>query len=486
MTGSWAAAQVVIVGAGPVGLMLAGELGRADVPVIVVERLDSPMTESRASQLTTLTAELLHERGCEALLGEAVHEPRAHFGGLGFDLSGLDSEYAGNWKVPQYRTEAVLAERAEGLGVTVLRAHELTEITELPDHVVCGVRGPDGDARIRARYVVGCDGAWSTVRRLCGFPVSARAATKELLRADVTGIRVRDRRFERLDGGFATAATRDGVTRVMVHVAGQGVAERTGPPEFGEVARAWQKVTGEDISGGTAVWVDSFDNSRGQADAYRRGRVLLAGDAAHWHMPIGGQSLNVGLQDAVNLGWKLAGTVRGWAAPGVLDSYHDERHPVAARVLNHVAAQEVMLLGGAEIEPLRDVFSELTGLSEVRAHVARVAANLDDRYGPPESPLIGRRVAKLGLRTEAGPLRVAGSAPVMPVLVRLAPASDDPGRFTIPTIHAIDEKGSLPGITAILLRPDGYVAWAGDSEEGVHRAIGKLLRAEGREENAEL
>jgi 2-polyprenyl-6-methoxyphenol hydroxylase-like FAD-dependent oxidoreductase len=374
-----AATPVVIVGAGPVGLLLACELGQAQVPVVIVERLASPMTESRASQLTALTAELLHERGFDTLLGAAAREPRAHFGGIGLDLSGLDSEYPGNWKVPQYRTEAVLGERAERLGATLLRAHELTGITDLSDRVVCEVRGPDTDLRIEARYVVGCDGAGSTVRRLHGFTSSVTPATKELLRADVTGVEIRDRRFERLEAGFAVAATRDGVTRVMVHAAGQGITERTGPPEFGEVVRRWEKVTGEDISGGTAIWLDSFDNSMGQADSYRRGRVLLAGDAAHWHMPIGGQALNVGLQDAVNLGWKLAGTVHGRAAPGLLDSYHAERHPAAARVLDYVAAQEVLLLGGTEIEPLRAVLAELIGLAEVRDHLARVVSNLDDR-----------------------------------------------------------------------------------------------------------
>ncbi|RSM81656.1 FAD-binding monooxygenase [Kibdelosporangium aridum] len=483
MTRPQAAAAVVVVGAGPVGLLLACELGRANVPVTIVERLPVPMTESRASQLTTLTAELLHERGFDALLAEAAHEPRAHFGGLGFDMSNLDSEYAGNWKVPQYRTEAVLGERAAELGVTLLRGHELTEIIERDDHVVCGVRGPRGDLRIEARYVVGCDGAHSTVRRLRGFPVTAEAATKELLRADVTGIQIRDRRFERLEAGFAVAMTRDGVTRVMVHAAGQAVTERTGPPEFGEVVALWEKVTGEDISGGTAIWLDAFDNSWGLADSYRQGRVLLAGDAAHWHMPIGGQALNVGLQDAVNLGWKLAGTVRGWAAPSLLDSYHDERHAIARRVLNHVAAQEVVLIGGPEFEPLRTVLTELTSLSQVRTHLAGVASNLSDRYGPPESPLVGRRITNLRLRTESGPLRAAGTEPV---LVRLTPASDDSGRWPIPTIQATDEAGSLPGISTILLRPDGFLAWAGSSEADLDQAIGKLLRAEGRKENVRV
>lgn len=489
MTPSRTDAPVVIVGAGPVGLLLACELGRAGVPVVVVERLASPMTESRASQLTTLTAELLQERGFDALLGEATHEPRAHFGGLEVDLSGLDSEFAGNWKVPQYRTEAVLGERAEGLGVTVLRGHELTGIAESADHVACAVQGPGGPLRIRTRYVVGCDGAHSAVRRLCEFPVSATTATKELLRADVTGIQIRDRRFERLEAGFAVAMTRDGVTRVMAHAAGRVVAERRGPPEFGEIVRLWQEVTGEDISGGNAVWLDSFDNSRGLADCYRRGRVLLAGDAAHWHLPIGGQALNAGLQDAVNLGWKLAATVHGWAAPGLLDSYHHERHAVAARMLDHVAAQELLLLGGVEIEPLRAVLSELTGLAPVRAHLAGVASNLDDRYGPPGHSLTGRRVAGLRLRTQSGPVRAPAAEPV---IVRLTPSSGDPApsgdlaRFPITTIHAIDEGGHPPGTTIILLRPDGYIAWAGDSEEDLDQAIEKLLRAEGRKEHARL
>lgn len=374
-----AAARVVIVGAGPVGLLLACELQQALVPVVVVERLAEPMSESRASQLSTATAELLHRRGFDALLAEAGHEPRTHFGGLGFELSAVDSAYRGNWKLPQYRTEAALGERAVQLGATVLRAHELTGISERSEYLVCRAQGPDGPLRIRAEYLVGCDGAHSTVRRLAGFPVTAAPATKELLRADVAGLEIRDRRFERLDGGFAVAATRDGVTRVMVHVFGSKAAARSGPPGFGEVVNAWQRVTGEDISHGTPRWLDAFDNAKGQADSYRRGRILLAGDAAHWHPPVGGQALNTGLQDAADLGWKLAETVHGRAAPGLLDTYHGERHPAAARVLQHVAAQEQLMLGGPEAGPLRVVLSELIGLEQVRAHLTAMASNLDHR-----------------------------------------------------------------------------------------------------------
>jgi 2-polyprenyl-6-methoxyphenol hydroxylase-like FAD-dependent oxidoreductase len=476
--------QVAVVGAGPVGLLLACELRRARIQVVMVERLASPMTESRASQLSTLTAELLHERGFDSLLNEAEHEPRAHFGGLPFDLAGLDSEYAGYWKVPQYRTESSLAQRAERLGATLLRAHELTGLTKLADHVVCEVLGPAGQLRIRARYVVGCDGAQSTVRRLCGFTSSATSPTKEMLRADVTGIEIRDRRFERLESGLAVAGTRDGVTRVMVYAAGQGVVGRTAPPRFEEVARLWDKVTGEDISGGNAIWIDSFDNARGQADSYRRGRILLAGDAAHWHMPIGGQALNVGLQDAINLGWKLAGSVDGWAAPGLLDSYDAERHPVAARVLAYVAAQEIVLFDGGDIEPLRAVLSELIGLDQVRRHLARVVSGLDDRYGPRESAMAGCRIANVTLRSESGSAVTAGLLTgTKPTIVRLTARADGAretpdlfGRVPVPTIHAIPDDDSFQGITTILLRPDGYVAWAGDDEEELSLKIGQWFR----------
>ena len=448
------------------------------------------MTESRASQLTTLTAEMLHERGFDSLLDEATPEPRAHFGGLSFDLSCTDSPYAGNWKVPQYRTERVLGERAQRLGATILRAHELTSITASSDQVSCNVRGPGGNLRLLARYLVGCDGATSSVRRQCGFAASTTSATKELLRADIIGLQIPDRRFDRLDGGFAVASTRDGVTRVMVHAFGQQVHERATAPEFPEVVSLWRQVTGEDISGGTAIWVDAFDNSTGLVDSYRRGSVFVAGDAAHWHMPIGGQALNVGLQDAVNLGWKLAAAVNGWAPPGLLDSYHQERHPVAARVLRYVAAQEMLMLGSSEIGPLRALFSEIIGLGQARGHLARVVSGLDDRYanGTEDSSLAGgrlagRRLAGLRLRDESGTAMTAGdlvgTEPV--VLVFEPPANGAAGGidlssgFQIRTIHAIPEGGATLGATRILMRPDGYVIWAGDDPAELRKVIDQWL-----------
>ncbi|MER5950805.1 FAD-dependent monooxygenase [Streptomyces sp. NPDC001904] len=382
MSRARATAPVVIVGAGPVGLLLACELRQARVDVVVVERLPAATTESRASQLTTLTAQLLHERGFDALLAEAVHEPRAHFGGLGFALADLPGAgaYQGHWKVPQYRTEHHLGQRAAQQGVTLLRAHELTGIHQEPDTLVCTLNGPAGPVTLRAAYLVGCDGANSTVRRLAAFPTTRTPATRTLLRADIGRLHIRDRRFERLPGGFAVASTRAGVTRVMVHALGTGPRPPGTPPTFDDVTRTWQQVTGEDISAGHPLWLDAFDDAKGQADHYRRGRILLAGDAAHWHPPVGGQALNLGLQDAVDLAGKLAATAQGRADDSLLDTYHDRRHPVAARVLHHVAAQEQLMFGGPPAEPLRAVLSELTALDQVRTHLTAVASNLDHQF----------------------------------------------------------------------------------------------------------
>jgi 2-polyprenyl-6-methoxyphenol hydroxylase-like FAD-dependent oxidoreductase len=370
---------VLVAGAGPVGLLLACELARAGVGVVVAERLASPMTESRASQLSTRTAELLHERSFGDLLDPAARELKAHFAGLPLDLSGLGSDFAGNWKVPQYRTESFFCERARALGTTVLREHDITWLADTGDHVRCEARTPAGRRTFRARYLAGCDGATSTVRELGGFRAWRAPATRELLRADVTGLGIPDRRFQRLPGGFVVAATRGGVTRVMVHAYGQDVAPRAAPPAFGEVARLWQQVTGEDIAGGTPLWADSFDDSKGLVSEYRRGRILLAGDAAHWHMPIGGQALNTGLHDALDLGGKLAAVVEGTAPDAVLDSYHAERHAAAARVLEYVAAQEFLQLGGPEADPVREVLAELLTLPPVHDHFARAAAGLQTR-----------------------------------------------------------------------------------------------------------
>ncbi|MCI3279332.1 SDR family NAD(P)-dependent oxidoreductase, partial [Streptomyces cylindrosporus] len=461
--------QVLVVGAGPVGLMLAGELRLGGADVVVLEQLDAPTTESRASTLHARTMEILDGRGLLDPLGEIPAEPRGHFGGLPLDLT-LPGPYPGQWKVPQTRLEELLGEWAARLGADVRRGHRLTGVTVTGQGVEAEVRGPDGrTALFRAAYLVGCDGEDSAVRRLGGFDFPGTDAARELLRADVAGIDVPNRRFERLPAGLAIAARRpDGVTRVMVHEF--GARPRPGQPEFTDVVDAWKRVTGEDIGAGTPLWVNAFGDASRQATAYRRGPLLLAGDAAHRQMPIGGQALNLGLQDAVNLGWKLAAQVTGRAPEGLLDSYHAERHPVGARVLGNIAAQARLLLGGTEVNALREVLAELIPLENVRTKLAGMISGLDIAYGTDR----GHRLPPREVTVDGSPV---GSTELLRsgrgVLV-LPPGDTALRAAAAPWSQLVRLADGGPEDTdALLVRPDGYVAWAGTSAS---EATGALRR----------
>jgi oxygenase len=369
---------VIVVGAGPVGLALAGELRAGGAEVTVLERLEAPTTQSRATTLDARTMELLDERGLLATLGTVPREPRGHFGGLPLDLDSQPSSFAGQWKVPQARIEALLGERAGELGADIRREHEVCALRQTEDGVTVEAFVPDGRrVRLSAEYVVGCDGEQSTVGALAGFEFPGRDARRELLRCDVRGVDIPDRRFQRLPGGFAVAATRNGLTRVMVHEYGRAPVVRSAAPAFDEVVRAWSRVTGEDISSGTPVWVNAFGDVSRQAAQYRKGRVLLAGDAAHRHLPVGGQAINLGLQDAFDLGHKLAAEVAGTAPAGLLDSYHQERHRAGRRAMAIIEAQTLVMLGGPEIEPVRSLFGELLGHRAVRELLATRLGGLD-------------------------------------------------------------------------------------------------------------
>nr|WP_281192739.1 FAD-dependent monooxygenase [Streptomyces vietnamensis] len=481
--------QVIVVGAGPVGLMLAGELRLGGAEVVVLERRDAPTTESRASTLHARTMEILDSRGLLAAFGTPPSEPRGHFGGIPLDLT-LPGPYPGQWKVPQFRTEEVLQERALSLGADIRRGHELRTVSTAVDgeHVEAEAVGPDGPLLLRGRYLVACDGEDSTVRGLTGAAFPGRDAGRELLRADVDGIEVPNRRFERLAGGLAIAARRDdGVTRVMVHEFGSTARARTGAPEFTEIADVWKRVTGEDISTGTPLWANSFGDANRQLVRYRDGNVLYAGDAAHRQMPIGGQALNLGLQDAFNLGWKLALHLRGAAPATLLDSYHRERHAVGRRVLANIEAQALLLLGGAEVEPLRAVWTELVKLEAVREHLAGMISGLDVRYavdGPPH-PLLGARLpytvphpAAQALRAGRGvlldPRRPTDTVPrggdgwADRVTAVAAPAEPGGGQHRAAGTGGPDAP---EGPDAVLVRPDGHVAWAGPGGDGLPQAL---------------
>ncbi|MFF5103377.1 SDR family oxidoreductase [Streptomyces sp. NPDC000134] len=371
---------VAVVGAGPVGLLLAGDLRARGVPTVVLEQRTEPMTESRASTLHTRTMELLEERGVLDRLGPLPDGGPGHFGGLRLDLTAADPghRHAGQWKCPQTRLEAVLAERAVELGADLRRGRRLVALRDRGTHVEVETAGPDGDRdHLSCAYLVGCDGEDSTVRRLAGFGFAGRDARREMLRADVAGIDVPDRRFERHPRGLATAHRwPDGSTRVMVHVFGTAPAERTAPPSYAEIAAAWAEVTGEDIRHGRPLWRNAFDDTRRQATRYARGRVALAGDAAHVQMPVGGQALNLGLQDAAALGTRLT------APDPDLDAYDRDRRPVGTRTLTDIQAQSYLLLGGPEVDPVRRLFAELLDLRPVRRHLARRISGL----APPPDP----------------------------------------------------------------------------------------------------
>ena len=463
--------DVLIAGAGPVGLMLTVQLRRYGVRVVLAEQLDEPTGESRASQLNARTMEILDECGLLADFGPAPCERIGHFGGLPLDVGGVDSPYAGLWKVPQFRTESVLARRAVRAGVRIRRGHRVRAAVPEGDRVVVTVDGPSGPVRLRCRYLVGCDGGRSTVRELAGIALPGTDADRRLYRADVAGIDVPNRRFERTSAGLAVAARRpDGVTRVMVHEFSRPAGVPDEPPPFAEVVAAWRRVTGEDIAAGTPLWLDSFGDGSRLADRYRAGRMLIAGDAAHVHMPIGGHALNVGLHDAVNLGWKLAAVVRGRAVPGLLDSYGTERRPVAARVIADVDAQALLQLGGPEVEPARELVRELLDLPGVSARIADALSGVDVRYDVGadggEHPLLGRRLPHEVLDTAAGPVPVAGLLrDGDPLLIDLSgPASGSVERDWAPwagyvrRVPAAVRPGSaLAGLPAVLVRPDGHV-----------------------------
>ncbi|MFB7947567.1 FAD-dependent monooxygenase [Kitasatospora phosalacinea] len=464
--------RVVVVGAGPVGLLLAGELRLGGAEVVVLERLAAPATESRATTLHARTMEILDSRGLLPRLGSPPNLRRGHFAGIPLDLT-LPGPFPGQWKVPQAVTEAVLQERALALGADVRRGHTVSGVHPRADGVRVTAEGPDGEVGLDARYLVACDGQDSTVRRLLGADFPGRAAERALLRADVAGIDVPDRRFQRLERGMAVAARGpDGVTRLMLHeFDGDPPRDGAPPPGFADVVDAWKRITGEDVSGGTPLWVNAFDDASAQLAHYRHGRVLFAGDAAHRQLPVGGQALNLGLQDAFNLGWKLAAAVRAdgaaaaWAEQ-LLDSYHQERHPVGSRVLGGITAQAMLLLrGGPDIDALRQVFTELIAVEEARTDLAAAIAGLDVRYDLGDLPQVGLRVppealggaAADALRAGHGVLVVPADAPGTDD--RTHPADGAPGWYPGWEGRVRTAAGPVP--EPVLVRPDGHAAWAG-------------------------
>jgi 2-polyprenyl-6-methoxyphenol hydroxylase-like FAD-dependent oxidoreductase len=475
--------DVLIAGGGPNGLLLACELALAGVRPVVLERLPEPTAEPRANGLVGQVVQLLDYRGLFQRFGGGAPGPTPvpayQFGGLMLDARRLDPNPLYVLPVPQRRMEQVLEARARELGVEIRREHEVTGLSQDEDGVTVEVRGPDGDHRLRTRYLVGADGGRSLVRRLVGIDFPGTTDDTFVSRSGTVAIpgtggitvpglgRLRPFTFNRTPTGvFAFGQFQPGVYRITALEWNQPDPGPEGPMEIDELRAAVGRVLGADVP---MTGVDGLRrrpgvNSR-QADRYRAGRVFLVGDAAHVHSGVGGPGLNLGLQDAVNLGWKLAAQVRGWAPPGLLDTYGSERQPVGERVVMHTRAQMALLSPGDNVTALRELFGELLADVDNTRRVVELMSGAEIRYGADPHPLVGRWMPDLPLR---GPVsRVAELfRTARPVLLDLT-GSPDLRAAAEPWTDRVDVVSAscdAPPADAVLIRPDGYVAWAGGAD----------------------
>ncbi|MEV8319378.1 monooxygenase [Streptomyces sp. NPDC059900] len=484
--------DVIVVGAGPTGLMLGCELALAGVRTRIVERRAEPQRDSRALSLHPRSVELMDQRGLlERFLPQGRPVPGWHFAQLPtrLDFSRLDTRHGYTLFIAQARTEALLAQRAHELGVEIVRGQEVVGLSQDGEGVRAQVRGPGGSETIRARYAVGCDGGRSAVRQTAGI---AFPGTEETFTGMLGDFAAMDSGPGVLDaaraGGVLVAPMEDGVTRLVLLDAQRIRVPSAQPVTLEEFRQCLRRLCGSDFGVGEPRWLSRFGNATRLADRYRSGRLLLAGDAAHIHFPAAGQGLNTGLQDAMNLGWKLAATIHGWAPPGLLDSYDSERRPVGRAVTENTEIQTLLAeltLVRAYQRPaaaLRRLLDDLLRMDEVNRTLASRVSALATAYRPTEpdaDPLAGRRMPDIGL-TAAGPatrvydLLVAGRFVHLDLTgdpdTAAAVTGDWGPRITAVTVNGHDEHTDLRGITEVLVRPDGHVAWATHAADAAARS----------------
>ncbi len=462
---------VVIAGGGPTGLMLAGELALAGVDVAVVERRASQdLDGSRAGGLLSRTIEVLDQRGiAERFVSEGQVHPAHGFALIPLDLGDLPTRHNYTLALWQSHFERILAGWVRELGVPILRSREVVGFAQDDTGVDVELAG---DTPLRAEYLVGCDGGRSVIRKAAGIGFSGLDASTSWMIAEVEMDEEPEFGFRRDRAGTHAMGRREPGEPIRVVLTERNL-EHTGEPSLDELREALVAVYGTDYGLRRANWISRFTDMTRQAVTYRQGRVLLAGDAAHTHPPQGGQGLGTGVQDAVNLGWKLAQVVHETSPESLLDTYHAERHPVGARVLRNTEAMVALGRNDERHQALRDIMTDLLSMDEPRRRIAANLCGLDIHYDLGEGhPLLGRRMPDLDLDTVDGPMRVFTLLhDARPVLLNLG----EPGGFDIAPwadrVRSVDARhdgvwelpvlGEVAAPPAVLIRPDGHVAWAG-------------------------